>query len=99
MRMGCLAATAVASVALLVRVAVPAYADPPGTPSGGAFGGDQQATGVLLGDGSAEAVAQDGSDIGDTAVPRGGGGNVICHYYDDATGAPVNPWDLPSDMS
>src|SRR5437764_4968337 len=97
--MRCLAAMAVASVALLVRVPAPAYADSPGTPGGGAFGSDRQAVGSLLGDGSAEAVAQDGSDIGDPTAPRGGGGNVICHYYDDATGASVNPWGLPSQLN
>lgn len=65
----------------------------------GESGGDQQATGELLGDDSAEVVARDGGDLGDVSQARRGGGNVICRYYDDVTGDPVNPWDLPPDLN
>lgn len=66
---------------------------------GGAFGGDQEASGELLGDGSAEAVARDGGDLGDNREARRGGGNVVCRFYDDATGEPVNPWDLSPELN
>jgi hypothetical protein len=92
-----LASLLVASVLGLAGTQVSAQTS--GNPGGGAFGGDQQATGELLGDGSAEAVARDGSDLGDEAQPRPGGGNVICRYYDDATGDPVNPWNLPAELN
>lgn len=66
---------------------------------GGESGSDRSATGELLGDGSAEVVARDGGDLGDDGAPRGGGGNVVCHYYDDASGDPVNPWDLSPEVN
>lgn len=67
---------------------------------GGESGSDRSATGEILGDGSgAEAVAQDGGDLGDETQARRGGGNVVCHYYDDASGDPVNPWDLPANLN
>lgn len=86
------------AVLATIAVVTPALAEE-GRPAGGAFGGDQQATGHLLGDGSAEAVAQDGSDLGDNDAPRAGGGNVVCHYYDEGTGEPVNPWNLPAELN
>jgi hypothetical protein len=64
-----------------------------GSAGGGAFGGDRAATGQLLGDGSAQASARDGAD--DESRPRRGGGNVVCRYYDEGSGEPVNPWHLP----
>jgi hypothetical protein len=64
---------------------------------GGVLGGDQQASGELLGDGAAEVSARDGSDLGDPRRPRRGGGNVVCRYYDDATGEPVDFSSLPED--
>lgn len=74
-------------------------AAPPGGGGNGEFGGDQSATGALLSDGSAEAVAQDGSDLGDDRVARRGGGNVVCRFYDDATGDPVNIYNLPPELN
>lgn len=62
---------------------------------GGESGSDRSATGELLGDGSAEAVARDGGDLGDDREARRGGGNVVCRYYDEGSGEPVNPWSLP----
>lgn len=61
----------------------------------GESGGDQSATGELLGDGSAEVVARDGGDLGDETEARSGGGDVVCRYYDEGSGEPVNPWSLP----
>lgn len=84
---------------LLSIVSTNASAQAGDNPGGGAFGGDQQATGELLGDGSAEVVASDGGDLGDESQPRRGGGNVVCRYYDDATGEPVNPWALPPEVN
>lgn len=67
---------------------------------GGESGSDRSATGEILGDGSgAEAVAQDGGDLGDETQARRGGGNVVCHYYDDASGDPVDPWNLPANLN
>jgi hypothetical protein len=82
----------------VIATNTPAYAEEP-LPSGGAFGGDQQATGSLLDDGTAEAVARDGSDLGDSGRPRAGGGNVVCRYYDEGSGEPVNPWSLPEELN
>jgi hypothetical protein len=70
-----------------------------GPPAGGAFGGDQQATGEIRRRGSAEVVARDGGDFGDESQARRGGGNVVCRFYDDATGDPVNPSDLPPEVN
>ena len=95
-------AVAIASaVAFVMCGATGARSEPSqATGGGGAFGGDQQATGSLLGDGTtAEASARDGSDLGDETQPRSGGGNVVCRYYDDATGDPVNPWNLPPELN
>lgn len=69
------------------------------TPGGGAFGGDREATGELLEDGSAEAVAREGGDLGDEGTARRGGGNVVCRYYDEGSGEPVNPQDLPEELN
>ena len=90
-----LTAAALALTAAIVVV----VASPSGAigPSGGAFGGDRAASGVLLGDGAAEVSARDGSDLGDPRRPRRGGGNVVCRYYDDATGEPVDFSSLPED--
>jgi hypothetical protein len=74
-----------------------AAAEPGG--GNGEFGGDQSATGELFGDGSAEAVARDGSDLGDDRIGRRGGGNVVCRFYDDATGEPVNIYNLPPELN
>src|SRR5687767_9261174 len=63
----------------------------------GESGGDQSATGELLGDGSAEAFARDGGDLGDPGHARRGGGHVVCRYYDEGTGEPVNFAALPED--
>lgn len=72
-----------------------AVADPP---AGGVLGGDREATGELLDDGSAEAIARDG-DLGDEETPRRGGGNVVCHFYDEGTGDPVDFSTLPEDRT
>jgi hypothetical protein len=86
-----------ASVLLGVYVSGAAAASEPAP--GGAFGGDQEASGELLGDGSAEAVARDGGDLGDEREARRGGGNVVCRFYDDASGEPVNPWNLMPELN
>lgn len=79
-------------VALVVAAALVsadrASAQQPG--GGGAFGDDQQAGGQLLGDGTAEAFASDGRDLGPADHPRRGGGDVVCRLYDDATGDPID---------
>lgn len=90
-------ALTIAVFALLVPIGR-ASAEPNGG-GNGESGGDQSATGELLGDGSAEVVAQDGTDLGDETQARPGGGNVVCRFYDDATGDPVNPWDLPPEVN
>ena len=84
-----------------VRAAPPASAEDPPRGGGGELGGnDQYAEGGLLDDGSgAEVVAIDGRDLGDSTEGRRGGGNVVCRFYDDATGDPVNPWDLPPELN
>lgn len=97
MRRGLILACLLALV--LVPVSASAAAAAPTGGGNGEFGGDQSATGELLGDGSAEAIAQDGSDLGDTRSARRGGGNVICRFYNDATGEPVNPWSLPPELN
>lgn len=84
-------------VSVLGAVGSQAFAQTSNSPGGGAFGGDQQATGELLGDGSAEAFARDGGDLGDPGHARRGGGNVVCRYYDEGTGEPVNFAALPED--
>lgn len=82
-----------------VAVGEPAFATAQGG-GGGESGSDRSATGELLGDGSgALATAHDGADLGDETQPRRGGGNVVCRYYDDATGDPVNPWNLPPELN
>lgn len=84
-----------------VQAAAPARAQEPPHGGGGELGGnDQYADGDLLDDGSgAEVVAMDGRDLGDSTERRRGGGNVVCRFYDDATGDPVNPWDLPPELN
>lgn len=90
----------IATLGVFAPGTLTAHADAPNSSGGGAFGGDQQATGALLGDGTtAEASARDGGDLGDETQPRSGGGNVVCHYYDDGTGDPVNPWNLPPELN
>lgn len=76
----------------------PVGASPQGG-GGGESGSDRSATGELLGDDSAEVVARDGGDLGDESQARRGGGNVVCRYYDDASGDPVNPWTLPAELN
>lgn len=96
---------AIAALALLVSMGVaaaPASAqDGPPHGGGGELGGnDQYAEGGLLDDGSgAEVVAIDGRELGDPTESRRGGGNVVCRFYDDATGEPVNPWVLPPELN
>ncbi len=51
--------------------------------------------GAVSTDGSTEA----GSGLGDTTQPRRRSGNVICRYYEDASGEPVNPWNLPPELN
>lgn len=82
-------------------VATPASAEDPPRGGGGEIGrNDQYAEGGLLDDGSgADVVAMDGRDLGDSTEGRRGGGNVVCRFYDDATGEPVNPWDLPPELN
>jgi hypothetical protein len=48
-------------------------------------GSDQSAGGEILGDG-ADAIAEDGSDLGDPTSPRPGGGNVVCRYFHSLVG-------------
>lgn len=87
-----------ACAVLAGSIAMPAAAHAQeGSPGGGAFGGDRSATGELLDDGSAEATARDGS--GDDRIPRRGGGNVVCRYYDEGSGEPINPWNLPEELN
>jgi hypothetical protein len=86
-------------VTALIALLPPSVAAASAQGGGGESGSDRSATGELLGDGSAEAVARDGGDLGDESEPRRGGGNVVCRYYDDATGDPVNPWDLPEELN
>lgn len=71
----------------------------PAQGGGGESGSDRSATGELLGDGSAEAVARDGGDLGNDREARRGGGNVVCRFYDDASGEPVNPWNLMPELN
>jgi hypothetical protein len=70
---------------------------PPLSGGGGeATGDDQYARGELLDDGSgAEAVAGD-RRVADDSHRRRGGGNVVCSYFDEGTGEPVNPSQLPA---
>ena len=84
-----------------VGAAAPASAEDPPRGGGGELGGnDQYADGGLLDDGSgAEVVAMDGRDLGEPTAGRRGGGNVVCRFYDDATGEPVNPWNLPPELN
>lgn len=86
-------------VTALVALVPPSVGAAAAQGGGGESGSDRSATGELLGDGSAEVVARDGGDLGDENEPRRGGGNVICRYYDDATGDPVNPWNLPAELN
>src|SRR4051812_44469046 len=74
--------------------------DPPRGGGGELGGNDQYAHGELLGDGSgAEVVVNDGRDLGEETDGRQGGGNVVCHFYEDATGTPVDPWNLPAALN
>lgn len=47
----------------------------------GESGADQSAGGELLGDGTAETWAEDGSDLGAEDQPRQGGGHVTCRWF------------------
>lgn len=81
----------------VIAVVPPAWAAGPGD-MGGESGTDQQATGDLLGDGSAEVTVSDGKDLGPADRPRVGGGNVTCRWYGmnaetENPAGPVN-WDL-----
>lgn len=84
-----------------VGVMAPASAEDAPRGGGGEIGrNDQYAEGGLLDDSSgAEVVVMDGRDLGDPTENRRGGGNVVCRFYDDATGEPVNPWDLPPELN
>jgi len=94
-------ALVVSTVVTGLGVAAPASAEDPPHGGGGELGGnDQYAEGSLLDDGSgAEVEVMDGRDLGDATTSRRGGGNVVCRFYDDATGEPVNPWDLPPELN
>jgi len=82
-------------VALCFPLAPPAFADHTGG-GGEASRDDQRAGGELLDDGSgAEVVAEDGGDLGDPTAPRRGGGDVVCRYFDEGSGDPVDLRALP----
>lgn len=94
------ALTIAVSVLATAVMAAPAWAQSPGNGGGGELGGDDQyADGDLLPDGSgAEVVAGDGEDLGDPTVPRSGGGNVTCRWYElhgesESAGPPLD-WSL-----
>ncbi len=86
--------TALATTGLWILQAAAAHAQA-ADGGGGAFGGDQQATGSLLGDGTGEVVVWDGKDLGRRDRPRLGGGNVTCRWYgmDAESEAPRGPVD------
>ena len=60
-----------------------AVAESGGSDSDG--GSDQSAGGSILDDG-AEAFAEDGSDLGGQTIARGGGGDVVCRYFNELVG-------------
>ncbi len=61
----------------------------------GVDGADQEVGGTLLGDGSSEVWAEDGSDLGSREHARPGGGNVQCTWWgmDPETEAAAGPID------
>jgi len=61
----------------------------------GAYGDDQQAGGSLLGDGTSEVWAEDGSDLGSEDQARAGGGNLDCVWMgmDPETESAAGPID------
>jgi hypothetical protein len=61
----------------------------------GESGSDQGAGGELLGDGSADVWAEDGSDLGPADQPASGGGDVVCRWFgmDPETENPAGPID------
>jgi hypothetical protein len=75
----------VALVAALAIVLIAGASAARGAGGGnGESGGDQAATGAILGGDTAEAVATEGRDLGPANRPRRGGGDVVCRLYDDA---------------
>jgi hypothetical protein len=92
---------ALASILLATGIVAPAGEPAAALPvgGGGESGGDQQASGELLGDDTAEVVSRDGGGFGDARTPRRGGGNVVCRFYEDATGEPINLYRLPPELN
>ena len=76
-----LSVATVIAAALVTLLAHPAFAANPGN---GESGGDQAASGEILGGDTAEVVAREGRDLGPRDRPRRGGGDVVCRLYDDA---------------
>lgn len=72
---------AAAATALIALGVIPAAA---ATSGNGESGGDQAASGEILGGDTAEVVAREGRDLGPRDRARRGGGDVVCRLYDDA---------------
>lgn len=89
-----MAVVGAAGLALALVVNVSAVMAQEGGGSG-AYGDDQQAGGSLLGDGTAEVWAEDGSDLGSADQARPGGGNLECVWMgmDPETESAAGPID------